>query len=1247
MRITQGKWFWLGVLLFVAFQANSQNSVLRDSIHASESSASMSLDVSNMSMDENTMFVFAEKQLENEWRRIVLVHQKQTNGKWMVIQELTSSSGSFGAHLDMHGNYAVISGADSGFYIFEQDEQGVWKEVQLLNGYSGEVAIYEETIVIADSLHVYSRKQNGIWERAEVSIPEGISFVGYTLADVYQNTMIAVGREDDGRRNYIVYVFKRHYDGVWRVETELFHPITFNNYAIPNNLSIYKNTIAISFGGIEYSWMRIYERKYELGDSQWNFTGFFSNQYPTNHIGIVKDIEVHDDMVLFTTIFEVNFRNDYKFYRVIRKDKDSGEWGLSSPFVSLIIKSTDEKASVSTNGGEILYAHNGEFKNDGTDYKGLIYIYQNNPTISSSVPNITNRKKIPIKIDFHQPVNGFSDTDLILENATVEDLSTSDGILFFANLIPDDTIQSKATLYVSFPDNIAIYSEGNTPNESSNVFSVDYWKTSNTITGRVYEDVNKNGTFEIDTDRSLHDNLVISTVDDIQQTYSYTQQDGSYELLVGTGDYTIQVATDLHEGLLISSETITRKVYLDSFGSSIDSLDFPLQITKCPILSVDVSSNRRRRCFENQTVLTYQNTGFADSEEAKVYLKLPEYADLVRADSSFTLTEDSVYVFDVGVLKPGDFGTINITDIVRCESGITGLDQCTEAWITPANTCLVSNDSSITDWDKSNLEIEGYCASKTEGIRFVIKNTGEGDMADSSTYRIYENADLANSNRFKLAKGDSLVIQTKPFLGALRLDADQTMGNPNSSLPNATVTGCANGVAYRISTANFFEQDDASLQIEVDCLPIINSFDPNDKMATPQGITENRYVKPDTRLEYRIRFQNTGTDTAYTVVVVDTLSPLMDISTFRMGSTSHNYDLQVSGEGSPVLTWTFNDIDLPDSTENEPESYGFIKFGIAPFAGYPDGTIVRNEANIYFDFNEPILTNNAWVNYYDTVLVTPSYQFGADLDLPIPTFVGLEEYTNKPFMAEVNINENAILEIQDLTLSNATASELQGTEKSYTMLISPIADGEVSIQISEKSFADLAGNGNLQSNEIKTIYDATLPVLNWIYSEESPFEVVFEPSEITTGTISLSDLEIVGATPKSLTEEGGKYTLALEPIVGSLSVKLKSGVITDRAGNGNEEIEKSFIITSKSDETLSAYTSLSPNPNNGRFRVDFPWAVQGNKTIQVIDMLGRTILEKKTNEISTEIDLKNQESGSYILRIIADSGIATKLFVKQ
>ncbi|MFT5916573.1 MAG: hypothetical protein ACJAWV_002972 [Flammeovirgaceae bacterium] len=158
MKITQGKWFWLGVLLVISFNVNSQNLTLVDSIYAPESSASMLMNGTSMSVDGNTMFVFADRKNGSELKRIVLVHQRQTTSKWIVVQELTSSSisGSFGTQLAIHGDYAVISASESGFHIYERNSQGLWEEVQWLNGYNGSVAIHGERIVTGDSLHVYN-----------------------------------------------------------------------------------------------------------------------------------------------------------------------------------------------------------------------------------------------------------------------------------------------------------------------------------------------------------------------------------------------------------------------------------------------------------------------------------------------------------------------------------------------------------------------------------------------------------------------------------------------------------------------------------------------------------------------------------------------------------------------------------------------------------------------------------------------------------------------------------------------------------------------------------------------------------------------------------------------------------------------------------------------------------------------------------------------------------------------------------
>jgi len=116
-----------------------------------------------------------------------------------------------------------------------------------------------------------------------------------------------------------------------------------------------------------------------------------------------------------------------------------------------------------------------------------------------------------------------------------------------------------------------------------------------------------------------------------------------------------------------------------------------------------------------------------------------------------------------------------------------------------------------------------------------------------------------------------------------------------------------------------------------------------------------------------IRFQNTGTDTAYKVVVVDTLSQSLDISTIEWGMASHAYTLNVSGQYKPVLTFTFNNINLADSTTDEPNSNCYIKFKIRPLYDIPNNTKIENKAYIYFDYNEAIVTNASWITVADSI----------------------------------------------------------------------------------------------------------------------------------------------------------------------------------------------------------------------------------------------------------------------------------------
>ncbi len=132
------------------------------------------------------------------------------------------------------------------------------------------------------------------------------------------------------------------------------------------------------------------------------------------------------------------------------------------------------------------------------------------------------------------------------------------------------------------------------------------------------------------------------------------------------------------------------------------------------------------------------------------------------------------------------------------------------------------------------------------------------------------------------------------------------------------------------------------------------AFDPNDKQATPQ-LSPSQVVNGN-NINYTIRFQNTGTDTAFIVVISDTLSDDLQAGTLQMAASSHNCKTTVNGN---VVFFEFLNILLPDSNVNEPKSHGFVSFSIKPRAAVAANTTILNKAAIYFDYNSPVITNTA------------------------------------------------------------------------------------------------------------------------------------------------------------------------------------------------------------------------------------------------------------------------------------------------
>jgi uncharacterized repeat protein (TIGR01451 family) len=143
------------------------------------------------------------------------------------------------------------------------------------------------------------------------------------------------------------------------------------------------------------------------------------------------------------------------------------------------------------------------------------------------------------------------------------------------------------------------------------------------------------------------------------------------------------------------------------------------------------------------------------------------------------------------------------------------------------------------------------------------------------------------------------------------------------------------------------------------------SYDPNDKDVSLPGNVS--YDKRNEILEYTIRFQNTGNDTAFNIRIIDTLSAKLDINSFELVSSSHR--VQPLLTENRVLTFYFDNILLVDSNQNERMSHGMVKFRIKPLAGLQLGDSITNRSSIYFDYNAPVLTNTVKTKYggYPTV----------------------------------------------------------------------------------------------------------------------------------------------------------------------------------------------------------------------------------------------------------------------------------------
>lgn len=94
--------------------------------------------------------------------------------------------------------------------------------------------------------------------------------------------------------------------------------------------------------------------------------------------------------------------------------------------------------------------------------------------------------------------------------------------------------------------------------------------------------------------------------------YAITDSNGAYTISVNPGTYKVEMVMPNRNGLPINPicpESNFHTVTFSDFYQDTTGINFHNEIIECHYLTVDVNSNRRRRCFQNHTYVNIAMKG--------------------------------------------------------------------------------------------------------------------------------------------------------------------------------------------------------------------------------------------------------------------------------------------------------------------------------------------------------------------------------------------------------------------------------------------------------------------------------------------------------------------------------------------------------------------------------------------------------------------------------------------------------------
>ncbi|PHI21953.1 hypothetical protein CEQ90_01310 [Lewinellaceae bacterium SD302] len=461
--------------------------------------------------------------------------------------------------------------------------------------------------------------------------------------------------------------------------------------------------------------------------------------------------------------------------------------------------------------------------------------------------------------------------------------------------------------------------------------------------------------------------------------FGFTNPDGTYEvaLPVGTYETDLMGSNDLLELCTPAGFTLVQGVPLTDENVSIIGTE------DCPRVTVDVTVPMLRRCFNNGVYINYENTGTVVAEDVVVSVEVGDFASNVQSwfgtepddISTDPVTGITTATFVVGDLNPFEGGTFYL-QVYTCSNDFPlGAAGCITAIATPNNPCPPADP----EWSGASLRVNGSCNGNE--VIFTVTNVGDAPTTSELSYVVIEDGVLLSPQPLTdtiVQPGDERTFAFPANGATYHFQVEQEPLHPGLEMPTDFVEACADGQQVSYGFALQFPLSDDAYWIDEECNELIGAYDPNDKRAMPRGYSDERFIEAGQMLDYTIRFQNTGTDTAFTVIIRDTLSDVYELSTLEITGTTHSVRPVVDSTGHN-LAFVFENILLVDSFTNEPASHGAVSFRIQAREDLEPGTDVDNNASIYFDFNEAVVTNTYHLRVAEDFVSVSAFDFSPEV----------------------------------------------------------------------------------------------------------------------------------------------------------------------------------------------------------------------------------------------------------------------------